>query len=272
MSTARKGAFSVLKLMKYEFRKMRTMLLILLGGVVVLQAAFMVGDMIDDDRVVSVSVTLLTLLAFVVYFYIMVAGFLSYSRELSDKTGYMAFMTPVSSVKLIGSKLLFTGLTAIAVTALFAGAAWYDYTLLFKRLNLGEDALQQADIAFSMFSRSVSSEAFTLTELILQGAFILGRVMIDLLLFMCTAYLSITLGSTLLQAQKGFWRGVVTLAIFIALSFITNKVGDLAGGEAEFRQTSEVLRSLGVVGGIELAFAVAFAALSAWLLDRKVSL
>ena len=262
----------MLKLMKYEFRKMRTVLLILLGGVAVLQAAFMVGDLIDDERVVGVSLMLLTLLAFVVYFYIMISGFLSYSRELSDKTGYLAFMTPVSSVKLIGSKLLFTGLTAIAVTALFAGAAWCDYMLLFKRMNLGADALQQADISLAMFTRSLSGEAFTLTELILRGAFLLGQVMISLMLFMCTAYLSITLGSTLLQAQKGFWRGVVTLAIFIALSFITNKVGELASGDAEFRLTSDVLRSLGVVGGIELTFAVAFAGLSAWLLDRKVSL
>ena len=67
----------MLKLMKYEFRKMRTVLLILLGGVALLQAAFMVGDKIEDYRVVGVSLTLLTLLAFVVYFYIMAAGFLS---------------------------------------------------------------------------------------------------------------------------------------------------------------------------------------------------
>ncbi|MBR1561019.1 MAG: hypothetical protein IJ646_12330 [Clostridia bacterium] len=262
----------MLKLMKYEFRKMRTVLLILLGGVALLQAAFMVGDKIEDYRVVGVSLTLLTLLAFVVYFYIMAAGFLSYSRELSDKTGYMAFMTPVGPMKLIGSKLLFTALTAIVVTALFAAAAVYDYRTIFSRLEIDPELYEQANLAFRMFTTTAAGTPMSLTQVLLRLLFMLGSVMIGLMLFMCTAYLSITLGSTLLQAKKGFLRGVVTIVLFLALNWLTNRVAGLVSGSGEFDDMAQVMRSLGAQAGIELAIAVAFTGLTAWLLDRKVSL
>ena len=112
----------MLKLMKYEFRKMRTTLLIMLAALAALEAGYLIGDKLHDYRVVGVSLGLLTALVFAVYVYILIAGIVSYSRELNDKTGYMTFMTPVSPLGVVSSKLLFTILAAVAATALFGGA------------------------------------------------------------------------------------------------------------------------------------------------------
>ena len=129
----------MLKLMKYEFRKTRTTLLIMVAALVALEAGFLIGDRIDDYRIAGVCLGLLTALVFAVYVYILIAGITSYSREINDKTGYMTFMVPVSPMGIVVSKLLFTVLAALVITALFGGAVYYDYAQLFKRLDFDKE-------------------------------------------------------------------------------------------------------------------------------------
>ena len=159
----------MLKLMKYEFRKMRTTLLIMGLALMALEAGYLIGDKIKDYRVTGVSLGLLTALVFAVYVYILIAGIVSYSMELNDKTGYMTFMTPVSPLGIVASKLLFTILAAVVVTALFGGAVYYDYAQQFGRLDLGEDVYRELDFAFSMFTGSMGGNV-TLTRVILQNS------------------------------------------------------------------------------------------------------
>ena len=259
------------KLMKYEFRKMRTVLLVMLIALAVLEAAFIVGDRINDYRVVGASLGLMTALVFVVYFYILIAGILSYSRELNDKTGYMAFMVPVSPMGIVASKLLFTILAAVAVTALFGGVTYLDYARQFSRLDMGADAYAQIDFAFTMFTGSLGGNV-TLARVILSIAYEAGVVLIGILLLMCTAYLAITLSATLLQNKRGFLRALVSFVLFLALNYITSKVGGVAASNASPTSSKELFRLLGARAAVEFAFAVLFAGLSALLLDRKVSL
>ena len=261
----------MLKLMKYEFRKMRTTLLVMLAALVALEAGFLIGDRIDDYRVAGVSLGLLTALVFAVYMYILIAGIVSYSRELNDKSGYLTFMTPVSPMGVVASKLLFTVLAALAATALFGAATYYDYSRMFGRLDLGEDAYRQLDFTFTLFTGNMGGN-YTLTRVVLTLAFEVGTVLIEILLLMCTAYLAITLSATLLHNKKGFVRVLVSILFFVALNFITGKVGGLATSDTLPSTTAELLRLLGVQAAIDFAFAAVFAGASAWLLDRKVNL
>ena len=64
----------MLKLMKYEFRKMRTTLLAMLAGLIALQIGFVVGTHTDNNTVVIVCLSLITLLTSLVYAYIILAG------------------------------------------------------------------------------------------------------------------------------------------------------------------------------------------------------
>ena len=259
------------KLMKYELRKMRTMLLAMLGALVVLEAGYLIGDKIEDYRIVGVSIGLLTVLVFVVYVYILIAGITSYSREINDKTGYLTFMVPVSPMGIVVSKLLFTVLAALAITALFGGAVYYDYARLFKEIDMSADDLRQLDFAFSMFTGSMGANV-SLTKVILTLAFEFGTVLIEIILVMCTAYLAITLTATLLQNKKGFLRFLVALVLFVALNFVTSRVSGLVVKDTLPSTTEELLRMLGAQAAVHFGFAAVFAGASAWLLDRKVSL
>ena len=261
----------MLKLMKYEFRKMRTTLLIMLAALAALEAGYVIGDKLHDYRVVGVSLGLLTALVFAVYVYILIAGIVSYSRELNDKTGYMTFMTPVSPLGVVSSKLLFTILAAVAATALFGGAVYLNYAHQFSQIDLGEDVYKQLDFTFTLFTGSMGGNV-SLTRVILTLAFEAGTVLIEILLLMCTAYLAITLSATLLYNKKGFVRVLVSFLLFAALNFVTGRVGGLVVRDAMPETTAELLRMLGAQAAIDFAFAAVFAGAAAWLLDRKVNL
>lgn len=261
----------MLKLMKYEFRKTRTTLLIMVAALVALEAGFLIGDKIDDYRIAGICLGLLTALVFAVYIYILIAGITSYSKEINDKTGYMTFMVPVGPMGIVVSKLLFTILAALVITALFGGAAYYDYAQLFKRLEIDKESLDQMQFAFSMFTGTLGGD-FSLTRVILTVGLEVGTVLIEIILTMCTAYLAITLAATALQNKKGFLRFLVALVIFVALNFICSKVSGLATRDTVPHTTAELLSMLGMQAAIDFAFAAVFAGATAWLLDTKVSL
>ena len=261
----------MLKLMKYEFRKMRTVLLIMVAALVALEAGFLIGDKIESLRLTGICLGLLTALVFAVYIYILFAGIISYSRELNDKTGYMTFMAPVSPLGVVVSKLLFTILAAVCVTALFGAAVYYDYALEFSRIEMDADIYRELDFAFTLFTGSMGGN-ITLMRVILNLALEAGTVLIEILLTLCTAYLSITLSATLLQNRKGFIRLALSAALFLGLSYLTSRVGDLVHHTETVDTTEQLLQMLGTQAGVDFAFAALFAGASAWLLDRKVSL
>ena len=136
----------MLKLMKYEFRKMRTTLLAMLAGLIALQIGFVVGTHTDNNTVVIVCLSLITLLTSLVYAYIILAGMASYSRELKDKSGYLIFMTPVSPLGIVLSKLLFTALAALVATATFGVAAFLDYRYIFQQANISKQTMDQINM------------------------------------------------------------------------------------------------------------------------------
>ena len=261
----------MIKLMKYEFRKLRTVLLIMVGALVVLEACYLIGDRIGSYRLTGVSLGLLMALVFAVYIYILIAGMVSYARELNDKTGYMAFMTPVSPLGIVVSKLLFTILASVVVTALFGTAVYYDLSKQFAELELSGDVMRSLDFTFTLFTGSLGNN-ITLMKVILNLALEAGAVLISILLTLCTSYLAVTLSATLLQNKKNFIRFAVTVILFFVLSFGTGKVSELVVHDGVIETTEQLLSRLGAQAAVDFAFAALFAGASAWLLDRKVSL
>ena len=255
--------------MKYEFRKMRTVLLFLSAALAVLEIGFIIGDKIDDFRVAGVCLWLLISLTFGAYVYILISGIVSYSHELSGKTGYMAFMTPVSPMGIVSSKLLFTALVALVSTAAFGGAAYYDVSRTIIRFDLAPEDLRQLQLAFSIFQQSSGIDVIRVAVNI---ASTVAGVLIEIMLVVCTAYLAITLSATLLQNKRGFLRVLLTLTFFVALNFGLDRIHELALLRVEAESVEAAARLLGRQAIIDFGFCVLFAGLSALLLDRKVSL
>ena len=261
----------MLKLMKYEFRKTRAMLLILLGVLAALEISFFVGTRMEKPTLTAVSIVLLSTLVFAAYAYILVAGVVSYSRELKDKSGYLIFLVPVRPLGIVLSKLVFTALAALAATAVFGTVAWLDLRHLIVRLDLDPNFIGQMDLLLRFGLRA----GVGVGQILRTAGFVGLSVLIEVMLTMCTAYLAITLSATLLQNKKGFLRGLISLALFVGLTWgsawLTQKlIYDRAAGV--FDTVQQLFTMLGWSLLLNTVLGAAFAAASAWLLDKKVNL
>ena len=261
----------MLKLMKYEFRKLRTALIALVGVLAALEIGFLIGMNHEKADWTGICLGLITMLVFAVYGFILLAGIVSYSRELKEKSGYLIFLTPVRPIGVVLSKLLFTALAALAATAVFGLTAYLDFRMLFDRLDVDPQVLDQ----INMVLRFGLNANAGIEQILMRAAFFTGTVLIEVLLTMCTAYLAITLSATLLQNKKGFLRGLISLALFIGLSWGCGKLTqwllyDRVRGASI--TLSQLIGALGWSALLNAALCAVFAGASAWLLDRKVNL
>lgn len=270
----------MLKLMKYEFRKLRTTLLVLLMVLAALELMFVVGNQLEREGWVLASLVMLTMLVFAIYGYILVAGVVSYSRELSDRTGYLVFMTPTRPLGIVLSKLVFTLLAGTALTALFALAACLDYMYVARSFHVDQSLLDQINTSLKFLLGDFGVTINSLAQLIL---FTVLSVLIEVMLAMCTAYLAITVSATLLQNRKGFLRGLVSVLLFFGITWgaawLSEKLTDLVPrllNAGRYSPTSMDARTMKAMLGaslcLHLVLGGAFAVISASLLKRKVSL
>ncbi len=262
----------MLKLLKYEFRKMRTNLLALLVGLAALEAGFIAGVVMERAGVMTVCLTLISILTFAAFVYLILAGIASYSLELRDKSGYLIFMTPVKPLGIVLSKLAFIALASLTAMALFGAAAYFDFRYLIGKLNLDPQTLDQLNM---MLRFGLKTNA-TVQQILRMVAFGALTVLLEVLVTMCTAYLSITLAATLLQNKKGFIRGLISFSLFIALSWganwLTTKLMSNYWNDVAASLESQLTHTVGISVLLNAAFCALFAGVSAWLLDRKVNL
>ena len=203
------------KLMKYEFRKWRTTLLALVAGLAALEIGFVAGRAMNKTGLMTVCLVLISILTFAAFAYLVIAGIASYSLELRDKSGFLIFMTPVRPIGIVLSKLVFIALAALAAMALFGTAAYLDFRFLIRRLDLDPETLDQLNMLLRFGLKSNA----TVQQILQMVGFFAVTSLVQILLTMCTAYLSITLSATLLQNKKGFLRGLISFALFVALSW-----------------------------------------------------
>ena len=260
----------MLKLMKYEFRKWRTTLLALLAGLVALEVGFIVGLKLDRPTLMTVCLSLIGLLTFAAFAYLVIAGIAGYSQELREKCGYLIFMAPVRSISIVVSKLLFIALVALTATALFGAAGWLDARYLLSRANLDAQTMENLN---SMLRFGLKTDA-TVQQILQMAGFSAASVLLEVLLTMCTAYLSITLSATLLQNKRGFLKGLISIAIFIALSWGSSWLAQkLLYERVALGTTLEQFKAtLGWSLLMNFVLCSLFAGVSAWLLDKKVDL
>lgn len=260
----------MLKLMKYEFRKWRVTLLALLVGLVGLELGFIVGVKLEKPQLMIVCLSLIMVLTFAAFAYLVIAGIAGYSQELREKCGYLIFMAPVRSISIVLSKLLFIALVALAATALFGITGWLDARYLLARSHLDAQTLESLN---AMLRFGLKTDA-TFQQIFQMAGFSAASVLLEVLLTMCTAYLSITLSATLLQNKKGFLRGLISLVLFAALTWgcnwLTNRL--LYRGVDASASLRQLTGAIGWSVLLNAALCAVFAGISAWLLDRKVNL
>ena len=274
------------KLLKHEFRKGLTALLVMLGITVALEGYFLYGLYINPEDMwhAAVAAWLLVLMAMGMSMFVFIRGITSYSNELKSKSAYLIFMTPNSALKIVASKFLFTFVLGLLAAAAYGALGMLDITILLNEFGELEETITMATEALAELGLHV--DQFVL-------AVVLGFLMVMLyVLSLCAmAYLAVTLSHTLFRDKS--WRWLAALGFYWALTQLLGLVNGLFASPFEelVFQTAPALNNVAAAYNIQLTpsfgdlllLMVPYSLVSlgmilvslfgcAWMLDKKVSL
>ena len=255
----------MLKLMKYEFRKNRAGIIVMLAIALGLFLLAPLGRALDKGNLMIISVFLLFSYAFAAYVYVLVRGIAAYSGELRGRTGYLLMMVPRSTMSILFGKLLFTFFFALVMLAVSSLALMASGGILLEEVYELSNLLDVA--RYLLREIGVDPGAIAATALFFTSA-----ILTSVVEFVAMGYLSVTLSATVLQSGKP--RGLLSFLFFAVLAtatgflqnWITPEVTDL------YATYGEALRAAMPVIVFDLALTCGYTALSAVLLKKKVSL
>ena len=252
----------MLKLMKYEFRKTMFTKLILLGITAVAEAAFLISLYTNKEGSLAASIGILTLLAIGGVLVIGLQSVLTLHHDMNTRQSYMLFMTPNSSYRILGAKVLECGLSILLTGAFYFALGALDISLLFAK----EGMLSQLwDTIQEMLKSITFANGQSIISLDMKGmAVLVFNLLSGWINTVTTAYLAVTVSAALLNGKR--FNGLVSFVLFLALSW--------AGGWLERFATQSIPSietKLLVQGGIALAVAAVMYIATAQIMERKLS-
>lgn len=256
------------KLMKYEIRKNIWGLLIFLIAIFGLEGYFLVSTLLEKQDHSFLSAVLLVLATTVSYFFVMIYAIVSYSKELNSKSSYLTFMAPVSSAKIIGSKLLTTIAMAICLVVLLMLLGYLDINLMGK-------AYPELEMGFSLVEMISEMSGFELRELLMDILVMVLEMAIVFLTYTSMAYFAVTLSATAFQNKK--YKGIISFIIFIVVDILIGKIVEIVEmiiglDDYVILNGLDMLLYLLPTVVVYVIFIIIALFTSAKLLDKKVSL
>lgn len=274
------------KLLKYEFRKGLTGLLIMLGVTAALEGYFLYGLYInaEDGWHAAIAAMLLVFMTMAMSVFVLIRGVTSYSGELKSRSAYLVFMTPHSMRKIVASKFLYTFVLGLLMAAIYGALGLMDIGLLLHEFGELEEVLTTINDAMAQLG-------FHLEQYIFAAILGLLMVMLYALSFCAAAYLAVTISHTLFRDKS--WRWLAALGLFWLLMQGVSAVYGLFSSpfDALVYQTAPGLANVSAAYDIKLtpelrdllpalaphaltSVCVILASLfgCAWMLEKKVSL
>lgn len=209
----------MLNLLKYELKKNKAVLITLAFLVFGLEGYYLVSFAMDKLEHMGIASSFLALVSIISFVIVFILGITNYQRELCSKTSYMVFMTPNSSLKIIGSKLCYVLLLGIATAIVLGGLAVLDLGLLGTLVD------EQYHI-FDLIKMLAEQLGINLSMMMGYSIIRLIYFILSVLSVVTVAYLAITLSATLLYNSR--FRGIISVVFFIllmmAVTYINNHI------------------------------------------------
>ena len=248
------------KLMKYEFRKTRATKLMLLAIALVAEVAFLIGLYGKHELTAALSVGALITLAFAGIMIVGLESIVTLHRDMNTKQSYMLFMTPNSSYKILGSKVVECGLSILIAGAFFFALGTLDITLAFAKevglkqvWSMLQDALKNIVIngrPLEINVRSMATLAFT--------------ILTSWILTISTAYLAVVISAALLNGKK--FNGLISFVFFLILNWGCVRVIRLV--TANIPESVSILL---VSGLVSIVLSAIMYVVTAQIMERKLS-
>jgi len=244
--------------MKYEFKKQAMTKYVMLILMAIIEVIFLIGLVVkNNENLIAVPMVIMIMVTIVAIFFVSVESIFTFSNDLKTKASYMLFMTPHSSYTIIGAKLLVSFITLFLTGMVLLLINTGNFVLLGARM---EGFAQVRDVIAMLLKEiwRIEINFYDVFKFILL-------LLIGFAIFITTAFVSITISSTVL-ANKRF-KGLVSFAVFIALNLVFTWISNniLA---TDIWSNSYFLISM----GINLIFLIATYLGTAWLLEKKISL
>ncbi|MDO5344435.1 MAG: hypothetical protein Q4E91_01670 [Lachnospiraceae bacterium] len=251
-------------LMKYEFRKNRNILLVMGGGLLLLQLFYLYSIIIKNDEKAAVGMVLLTIFAWVCFFSVFILAVINYSRELNSKSSYLIFMTPNSSYTIIFSKMLSILIIGSAMAVIFGLLGFLDLQLL-------SATFPEVGTLSSLLNEMLDALGIPLNTLLPSALSALITFIIYFFASVAIVYLSVTLSATFLQNSK--LKSYLSVGLFFLISFLQGKIIDLL--PVLYDPPHNILESiLGILPGTLFSLALLIVCIYSCgkLLEKRVSL
>ena len=206
----------MLKMLKYEYRRGIFPLLIVFFVLAAIEIYFVIATLAKNDEHSAIALILLLFASVGCYLFVLIYGIVTYNQDLKNKSGYLVFMAPVSSYKIIGAKLLNILLTGFTLVVIFILFGMLDWEILDRMYDYGS--------MYEVFEYLFEASGRNLGGILLEFAAYILVMLIQFYMIVTMAYFAISLSSTALQSKK--IKGFVSFIIFIAFYVIINIIVD----------------------------------------------
>lgn len=244
----------MLKLMKYEFRKTMFSKMILLSITAVLELMYLAGLFFEQEKLFFISMPGLLMCASFGVLYIGLESLSIFQRDLNTKQSYMLFMTPHSSYKILGAKVLENGISILGTGVCYILLAALDITAGVLRIGGLKEFMDFFQSVMGQINVNLTQESVVLVVMV---------SLVGWLSTIVTGYLAIVLSATVLAGKR--FSGALSFILFLVLNgavgFLFNLLPDPANQYADF----------GLSVGVTLAVTVLMYGIAGWIMEKKLS-
>lgn len=279
-------------LLKYEFRRSRTIFLGIIGVTLLIELLYLIGWCFEIDTLLAIGLIGGILCIAFGAMAILLYGVTLFNDDISKKPGYLLFSTPRSAAQIVGSKLLMTLFALLGITILFSLLISLDVFLALHRSGTSIVAV------LSMFDASITenglkSVVFNAYNFLGMAMYLLSTV-ISFVFNVITAYVVIVLLKTIMGNQKGrtilgviLWFAIINAFSMLGGLFTTHLASGLNNeGKIMFTQESGLSSTVFLGDFLHVLFqpaiylptmllciagSVAGYLLTVWMMNRKLS-
>ena len=247
------------KLIKYEFRKSWVIKAIILVLTAIFELMFLAGTFFENEDLLGFGISFLALTTICAMFIIGVYGIFGLHKDLTTKQSYMLFMTPNSSYKILGAKLIENAGSIIITGALYKVLAIIDITILAAESGQIKDAIALINAILGEHY-SIDTYRFVMISSAMISAWIFTVV---------AGYLAVTLSASILSGKK--FSGIISFIFFLiingAVKKIHNCIMEIYSADLIGFSTGRMI--YGLIYYLGLSFAIYV--IAAWIMENKLS-
>lgn len=229
-------------------------ILLVVTGIV--EILFLCGVMLNKDGMIAWGIVGLVLAATTGIFYIGVESILVMHRDLNTKQSYMLFLTPNSSYKILGAKILENGMAIFLTGIAYGILAIADITFLILKLDGLQQLLDFVDMMLTQMHMEIH-----ITRV--QGFLGLFGALSGWLIMIVNGYLAVVLAATFLAGKK--FSGLVSFLFYIGIGIAENRILSF------IPDATTLTAELGVTLAANFVMIIVVYILIGWIMDKKLS-